>query len=377
MNSEYVKIPVHGGLTDCRVDIADGRFVAVEPTTRKGRHIMLPGFVDVHTHGADMIDVNHITGWDDVNRLSLFYASHGVTTVLLSVMTDTRERMLELVSVIAQALEKPVEGAQIAGIHLEGPFLSLEYKGAMPASLVLKGDCGFFDQLVRAGGGRIRYVTLAPEVEGVMDLIRHIRKNHRRIVISMGHSSAEYETAVQAVEEGVTSATHLFNAMKLFHMHRPAISGAALERDEVMCEIIADGFHLHPATIRLIAKTKGWNRIVAVSDSIMATGLPAGSYKLGVNDVIVGADGDAKLPDGVRAGSTLTLDRAYRNLIRFTGANPCNISRALSGNACRMLHLNDRGVIEIRKRADYVLLDKSGEIVKTVVAGKPVYCKGD
>ena len=135
MNSEYVKIPVHGGLTDCRVDIADGRFVAVEPTTRKGRHIMLPGFVDVHTHGADMIDVNHITGWDDVNRLSLFYASHGVTTVLLSVMTDTRERMLELVSVIAQALEKPVEGAQIAGIHLEGPFLSQEYKGAMPASL--------------------------------------------------------------------------------------------------------------------------------------------------------------------------------------------------------------------------------------------------
>ena len=132
-----------------------------------------------------------------------------------------------------------------------------------------------------SGGGRIRYVTLAPEVEGVMDLIRHIRKNHRRIVISMGHSSAEYETAVQAVEEGVTSATHLFNAMKLFHMHRPAISGAALERDEVMCEIIADGFHLHPATIRLIAKTKGWNRIVAASDSIMATGLPAGSYKLG------------------------------------------------------------------------------------------------
>lgn len=374
MTSEYAYIQtgMHRRLA-CRVDIEDGLIRSVSETDEKCRHLMLPGFIDIHTHGGGMMDVNHISLWDDVNRLSTFYASHGVTTALLSVMTDTKDRMRELVQTIGKALERPCEGARMEGIHLEGPFLSREYRGAMPPEFVLDGDIDFFEELVDLSGDRIRYITLAPEVDGVMDLIRHIRKKHRKIAISMGHSSAEYETACQAVDEGVRSATHLFNAMKLFHMHRPAISGAALEQEKVWCEVIADGFHLHPATVRLILKTKGFHKVIAISDSIMAAGLGKGHYKLGVNDVIVGEDGDAKLPDGVRAGSTLTLDRAYRNLASFTGCDPWALSHLVSSNAARLLGLHDRGRIGEGKKADYVLLDDEGSVVRTVVGGRTVY----
>ena len=221
----------------------------------------------------------------------------------------------------------------------------------------------------------MKYITVAPESEGMYDFIKKI-KQETGVVVAMGHSAAEYEAAVKAVECGVSAATHLFNAMKLFHMHRPAISGASLERDEVYCEVICDGFHLHPATVRLILKTKGVDKVVAVTDSIMAAGLPAGCYKLGVNDVIVGEDGDAKLPDGVRAGSTLTMDKAYRNLIKFASLSPYELSKVMSENQCRLLHMDDRGSIEQGKRADYVLLDENNEVVRTVVRGRTVYERG-
>ncbi|MGN1163187.1 MAG: N-acetylglucosamine-6-phosphate deacetylase, partial [Candidatus Ornithospirochaeta sp.] len=210
----------------------------------------------------------------------------------------------------------------------------------------------------------------APERSGAMEFISFLRK--KGVVVSMGHSSAEYETAVEAIERGVTSSTHTFNAMKLFHMHRPAISGAALESDEVYAEIISDGFHLHPASVRLILKTKGLGKVVAITDSIMAAGLPDGFYKLGVNDVVV-SGGDAKLKNGVRAGSTLTLDKALRNLMAFTGRGPEELWHLLSGNQADMLGQKDRGEIVVGKRADLVVLDDKYEVIETIKNGKTVY----
>ena len=369
---ERVRIASADGHRTVDVAYDGGVFTSIKPASGDANLLMLPGFIDIHTHGADRIDVNHITGWDDVDRLSRFYASHGVTSVLLSVMTDTEDKMMELMVTLDKALSTPVGGADVMGIHLEGPFLCQEYKGAMPPELIRKPDWPFLEKLIALSGGRVKYITLAPEVEGMMDLIDQIR-SHTGIVVSMGHSAADYDTAIQAIEHGVTSATHLFNAMKLFHMHRPAISGASLERDEVYCEMISDGFHLHPATVRLILKTKGWDKVVCISDSIMATGLPAGTYKLGVNDVIVGEDGDAKLPDGVRAGSTLTLDKAYRNLKAFTGADDWHLQRILATNQARLLGLADRGAIEEGLRADFCLVDENGRVVRTVVSGRTVW----
>ena len=371
----HANIPSPSGLEPSLIEIEDGMIKSISASDGECQLTALPGFIDIHTHGGAMIDVNHVKGWQDIEALSLFYASHGVTSVLLSVMTDTADKMESLVQTLGTALEKPTSGAQVVGIHLEGPFLSQEYKGAMPSDLIRSADWDFLESLIHLSHDRVRYITLAPEADGMMDLIRRLRARHPGIVISMGHSAAEYETAIEAVDAGVRSATHLFNAMKLFHMHRPAISGAALERDEVYAEVIADGFHLHPATVRLILKTKGWDRVVCISDSIMATGLPPGTYKLGVNDVIVAADGDAKLPDGVRAGSTLTLDRAYRKIREFTGADDWKIQRVLSSNAADLLHLDDRGRLVPGKKADIALLDKDGFLAGTIVNGHHVYKK--
>ena len=333
---ERVRIASADGHRTVDVAYDEGVFTSITPASGEAKLLMLPGFIDIHTHGADRIDVNHITGWEDVDRLSRFYASHGVTSVLLSVMTDTEDKMEELMATLDKALSTPVGGANVMGIHLEGPFLCQEYKGAMPPELIRKPDWPFLEKLVALSGGRVKYITLAPEVEGMMDLIDQIR-SHTDIVVSMGHSAADYDTAIQAIEHGVTSATHLFNAMKLFHMHR------------------------------------GWDKVVCISDSIMATGLPAGTYKLGVNDVIVGDDGDAKLPDGVRAGSTLTLDKAYRNLKVFTGADDWHLQRILATNQARLLGLADRGAIEEGLRADFCLVDENGRVVRTVVGGRTVW----
>ncbi|MDY4610519.1 MAG: N-acetylglucosamine-6-phosphate deacetylase [Sphaerochaetaceae bacterium] len=335
---------------------------------------VLPGFVDIHTHGGDMVDVNHVGSLEEVRRLSRFYASRGVTGFLVSVMTDTQERTELLLRIFADACERDLGGAKLLGIHLEGPFLSREYKGAMPDYLILDGDTALFDRYQKVAGGHIRYITIAPEIPGGMELIRHIVLQGG-VTVAIGHSAAEYEAAVAAIEAGASASTHLFNAMKLFHMHRPAISGASLERDEVFCEAICDGFHLHPATIRLILKTKGLGRVVAISDSIMAAGLPDGRYKLGVNDVIV-EGGDAKLTDGVRAGSTLTLDKALRNLMTFTGYDVCELSPLLSANAARLLGISGIGDLNVGMSADFVVMDENYGIVQTYVGGERVYEKG-
>ena len=208
------------------------------------------------------------------------------------------------------------KGANLLGIHLEGPFLSSEYKGAMPEYLLQKANLPLLKEYQQRAEGAIRYITVSPEVEGIPDMIPEIRK--LGITVAIGHSGADYETSWDAIRKGAQSCTHTFNAMKLLHQHFPAIMGAALESD-IYCEAICDGRHLHPGTVRLLLKVKGLDRVVAITDSIMAAGLPDGKYKLGVNDVVV-EDGDAKLAEnGVRAGSTLTQNVALKNLLKFTG----------------------------------------------------------
>lgn len=366
------RIPSGGKLVPSSITISDGIITDITETEENGLPVILPGFIDVHTHGGGGIDVNHLRNADDIDALSSFYASHGVTSVLLSVMTDEKDDMMRLVRLIGEERKRELPGAEIIGIHLEGPFLSEVYKGCMPSSLILDPDISLFDELSEASKSSIRYITIAPERKGALDFIRHAVE--KGVVVSMGHSDASYEEAVEAVNAGVTSATHLFNAMKLFHMHRPAISGAALESDDVFTEIIADGFHLHPGAVRLVLKTKGLDKVIAITDSIMAAGLPDGEYMLGVNPVIV-RGGDARTPEGVRAGSTLTLDKALRNLVSFTGKGVEDLWPLLSKNQSEMLRLTDRGVIEKGRRADLVVLDDNLEVTETIVRGREVYRK--
>ena len=331
--------------------------------------MLVPGFLDLHTHGGDNVDVNAATA-EDFAQISRFFARNGTTGWLCSILTDTEEQTLWSIGQAREAMAAPIAGARLLGIHLEGPFLSPEYKGAMPEHLLRKGDAALFRRYQQAAGGTVRYLTVAPEVEGVVDMIREISGE---VAVAIGHSGADYETAIRAIDAGARACTHTFNAMGLFHQHRPSIMGAVLERP-VYCEAICDGRHLHPGTVRMLLACKGWDRVAAVTDSIQAAGLPDGRYKLGVNDVVV-EDGDAKLvSNGVRAGSTLTTGQALKNLTAFTGQPVERVLPLLTLNPARLIGMEERkGSIAPGKDADLVVLDDQLNVKQTYVSGVCVY----
>ena len=330
-----------------------------------GRRIV-PGFIDIHTHGAVGVDVNGASA-EDLEKIGKFFAKNGTTSWLASILTDTEEQTSRAISQCFEYQASAGKGAQLLGIHLEGPFLASEFKGAMPEHLLKKGSADLAASYQRQANGNIRYITVSPEVEGVLELIPRLRE--LGIVVAMGHSGADYDTAMAAIQAGTAACTHTFNAMAPLHQHRPAIIGAALESD-VYCEMICDGLHLHPAIVRLLWKTKGPQRLVAITDSIMAAGLPDGNYHLGVNQVVV-EKGDAKLAsDGTRAGSTLTQDRALRNLLSFTGLSLEEILPVLTENPAKLSGVYDRkGSIEDGKDADLVVLDEQNQVADVFLQG--------
>ena len=328
---------------------------------------VVPGFIDIHSHGAVGVDVNGASA-EDLERICRFFAGNGTTSWLCSVLTDTVEQTQWCIDQfrLHKAGDQPT--SELLGIHLEGPFLAPEYKGAMPGHLLRKGDPDLLRAYQERARGDIRYITVSPEVEGASDLISEAGK--LGIVPAIGHSGADYETSMEAIRKGAQAATHTFNAMGLLHQHRPAIMGAVLESD-VYCEMICDGRHLHPGVVRLLLKTKGLDKVVVVTDSIMAAGLPDGNYHLGVNEVVV-ADGDARLAStGVRAGSTLTQDTALRNLLAFTGHPIEQLLPALTENPARLIGVFDRkGSIADGKDADLVVLDGENRVDMVFTRGR-------
>lgn len=339
------------------------------PRLDLGGKRLVPGFIDIHTHGAAGVDVNAATAAQLNGTIGHFFASQGTTGWLCSVLTDTPEQTLWCLDQAKAAMKEAGDWAQLLGVHLEGPFLASQYKGAMPEHLLQKGSAELFARYEAAGEGAVKYMTVSPEVEGVPAMVRDIAA---RVKVAIGHSGAEYDTAMECIANGAVSATHTFNAMRLFHQHQPAIMGAVLESD-VYCEAICDGRHLHPASVRLLLKCKGWDRVVAVTDSIMAAGLPDGNYKLGVNDVVV-EDGDAKLAsDGTRAGSTLTTGQALKNLVKFTGEGPEKVLPLLTENPADLLGLPRKGRIAPGCDADFVVLGEDLTVLRTIVGGRTVY----
>ena len=356
-------------IIDSKTKIHDENYVLPddgELVEASGKKIV-PGFIDIHTHGGVGVDVN-AANTDELEKIGEFFAKNGTTSWLCSVLTDTEEQTLWCIDQFNEYKKKKRKGSDLVGIHLEGPFLAKEYKGAMPEFLLRKFDIDLLKKYQERSGGNVRYLTVAPEVDGIAGGIKEITE--LGIAVSLGHSGADYETTMKAIENGATASTHTFNAMKLLHQHFPSIMGAVMESD-VYCEAICDGRHLHPGVVRLLIKTKGLNRVVAVTDSIMAAGLPDGKYKLGVNDVVV-EEGDAKLADtGVRAGSTLTQNVALLNLLKFTGRPLAEVLPILSENPAKLIGIYDRkGSIEDGKDADMVLLDEENKISEVFVRGQ-------
>lgn len=380
MNTQYIvggQVYVDRSFQQKTVAMEEGKLRLLPPDTPVSGEVydaagkkVVPGFIDIHTHGAVGVDVNGATA-ADLEKIGTFFAGNGTTAWLASVLTDTEEQTRWCIDQYKEWKKEAREGAELLGIHLEGPFLAPAYKGAMPEHLLRQGDAGLLRSYQEQAEGGIRYLTVSPEVEGTVDMIPAARE--LGIVTAIGHSGADYDTAMSAIAAGAHAATHTFNAMLLLHQHRPAILGAVLESD-VYCEAICDGRHLHPGIVRLLLKVKGLDRVVAITDSIMAAGLPDGKYHLGVNEVVV-EDGDAKLAsDGTRAGSTLTQDTALLNLLAFTGRRIEEILPLLTENPAKLAGVFDRkGSIADGKDADIVVLDGENHVEQVFVKGRP--CK--
>ena len=366
-NHVFQELTLH--IHDGKVTLCDQAPAGAQIVDAAGQKIV-PGFIDIHTHGAVGVDVNGATV-KDLQKIGRFFAGNGTTAWLGSVLTDTVEQTEWCIGQFkAYADSSAPDAAELLGVHLEGPFLASEYKGAMPEHLLRQGDAELLRHYQALAEGNIRYITVSPEVPGVADMIPEAKK--LGILVGIGHSGATYQQAMEAISGGAELCTHTFNAMRLFHQHEPAIMGAVLESD-VSCEMICDGLHLVPGTVRMLTHLKGFEKCVAITDSIMAAGLPDGNYHLGVNDVVV-VDGDAKLAsNGVRAGSTLTQNRALKNLLKFTGRPLEEILPTLTENPAKLLKLDHRiGFIDNGMDADLVFLSEENDIAAVYLKGNPV-----
>ncbi len=343
-------------------------------------HLVVPGFVDLHVHGGDGAGVNGDDPGalaESLERISSFHASHGTTTMLATTVSDSAERLAASVSAIAAAARRRLPGARIAGANLEGPFLARARRGAQDLSALRRPDLAELDHLLELASGSLRMLTLAPELPGAAQLIGRLRR--AGVVVALGHSDADFETARSAFEAGASHVTHLFNAMPPLHHRLPGLAGAALLREGVSLELVADLHHVHPAVIALVARLAP-GRVVAVTDCTPAAGLPPGRHRLGRVEVVL--DGDrVELADdpGTLAGSVLTMDRAVANLLSRAGLS---FEEALAAATVAPGRLLERagvpgiGRLALGGQADLVVLRPDFEVAATMVAGHAVYDPG-
>jgi N-acetylglucosamine-6-phosphate deacetylase len=351
------------------VEVAGDRLAAVgegTPATPAdvdlaGR-VVVPGFVDLHVHGGG--GGSYTSGDEhEAARVVGFHRRHGTTTTMASLVTV---ELAELERVVA-ALADLVADGLLAGVHLEGPWLSPKQSGAHDPSLLRDPAAPEVERLLRLGRGSVRMVTLAPELDGGLDAVGRIVE--AGAVAALGHTDATYAVTREALGAGATVGTHLFNAMRPVHHREPGPVVALLDDPRATVEVIADGVHVHPAMLRRAVTTKGAERVALVTDAMAAAGMADGDYQLGGLRVQV-TGGIARLAEGgALAGSTLTMDAAFRGAVHESGLSLEAAARLASTTPATVLGLPDVGAIEMGRRADLVVLDQDLRVTDVMASG--------
>lgn len=359
-----------------QIEMDGGKITGIYPYGTKeadvdyGDKRIVPGFIDVHCHGAFTFDTNdaHKEG---LRNWTKNIVSEGVTAFLATTITQSEEVLTDAVANVAKVMEEGYEGAEILGIHFEGPYLDMKYKGAQPEQHIVNGTIEQFERYQAAAKGNIRYITMATETDADFELTRYLAD--RGVVVSIGHSAATYEQACMAYANGAKCLTHVYNGMTPFNHRANGLVGAAFRLRTMYGEIICDGNHSTPAALNMFFMSKGPDYSIMVSDALMAKGTPIGSHHIfGGNEIEIYPDGSAHLVStkGL-AGSTLKLNEGLRILVE-EALVPFNYAiNACTLNPANCLGIADRkGSIRVGKDADIVVLDKDYAVVQT-------YCMGE
>ena len=337
------------------------------------QQLLAPGFIDVHTHGAMGRDV--MEGTDEaLEVISRFLAAHGTTSFLATTVTASPIATLQAVEALGSQVDRPLPGARMLGLHLEGPFINPEKRGAHTAKYIRRPSTLIFDQLLACSSHQIKLITVAPEVEGSLELIRFARA--KGVVVSLGHSNATLEETMAAIALGTGNATHTFNAMRPFSHRDPGILGAVLTAPEIWAELIADGVHVSPAAINLCIQCKSARRILLISDAVSATGMPEGQYRLSDIEITL-SGGICRTREGQLAGSTLTQDQALRNMVRWSHLPLEAVLGMLTRNPAQSLGIAEsKGTLAEGRDADMVLLDRNLRVHTTIIQGEVSHTVG-
>ena len=367
---------IAGQFLAMQLEVNDGKITDILPYGTKeadedyGEKRILPGFIDVHTHGAYGFDTNDaepegLRDW--MKRIP----EEGVTAILPTTVTQMPEVLTEALRNVAAVVKEGYEGAEILGVHFEGPDLDMDYKGAQPPEAIAAAAVEQFKMYQEAAEGLIKYITMAPEHDRNFALTRHCRETG--VVVSMGHSSATYEQAMLGIANGATSMTHVYNGMTPYHHRKPGLVGAAFRVRDIYGEIICDGCHSHLAALNNYFQAKGRDYGIMVSDSLRAKHCPpGGSYQLGGHDIEIGEDGLARLKGtDTIAGSTLNMNKGLKILVEKAlvpldaAINSCTL------NPARCLGVDDRkGKLVVGYEADIVVLEDNYDVVQTYCRGK-------
>ena len=333
--------------------------------------VVLPGFIDQHIHGAGGSDGMDGTV-EDIAIIAKTVASEGTTAFLVTTMTQSPENITKAMQAVkAYQSANSKEGARVVGVHLEGPFIAAAHKGAQPLEYVKTPDIKVFDEYNAASGNAIRIVTLAPEVEGAEEFIKHLSASG--IVPSIGHTGAKYVDIAKAVSNGACNVTHTYNAQTALHHREIGTVGSAMLIDELNCELIADTIHVSVPAMQLLIKNKPADKLTLITDAMRAKGLPDGVSELGGQTVYV-KNGEARLEDGTLAGSVLRMNRAIQNIVEKVGVPFTQAVDFATINPAKNLKIdNDTGSIKIGKRADFTVLNGNYDVLLTVRDGEIVY----